>query len=57
MRDRDSERNDAVIDTKLLVSVVLLEIAYLIEPCPMRYEPERRAYFHPEVSLRRGICG
>ena len=27
MRDRDSERNDAVIDTKLLVSVVLLEIA------------------------------
>jgi hypothetical protein len=30
MRDRDSERNDAVIDTKLLVSVVLLEIAYLI---------------------------
>jgi putative transposase len=22
------------------------------EPCPMRYEPERRTYFQPEMSLK-----
>ncbi|MDR3370321.1 TonB-dependent receptor domain-containing protein [Rhodoferax sp.] len=27
------------------------------EPCPMRYEPERFAYFHPGVSLSRRIYG
>ncbi len=25
------------------------------EPCPTRYEPERRLYFHPEMSLKRRI--
>jgi len=28
-----------------------------LEPCPMRYEPERFAYFQPGVSLSRRMCG
>ena len=27
-------------------------LALIEEPCPTRYEPERRPYFQPEMSLR-----
>jgi len=30
---------------------------YNPQPCPMRYEPERFAYFQPGVSLSRRMCG
>jgi len=41
-----------------VASMVLINTSMRpFKPCPMRYEPERRAYFQPEVSLRWGICG
>ena len=41
--------------TALKLAHILLPLlsAVAVEPCPTRYEPERRVYFHPGMSPKR----